>query len=115
MYKVLSNLKFMGKLYVKGDEVDLRKKLGDQLIAEGVVETSKKTLSEVKKREEEKRKDEEDKKKKDEEKEAKNYKEMSDKEIVNTLKDREIDYKEMSKEEAIKALERSDKVIDENK
>ena len=66
MYKALSNIKFMGKLYVKDDAVDLPKKLGKELEAEGVVEVLKESGAEKKKREnaEKKRKADEEKVKK---------------------------------------------------
>ena len=54
MYKALSNIKFGGKLYVKGDEIDLSEKLGEQLEKDGVVEYVKEEKEEKK---EEKKKD----------------------------------------------------------
>lgn len=122
MYKVLSNLKFMGKLYVKGDDVDLEKKIGEQLAKDGVVELLEKTQEEdIDDKtnvdngvdEAQKARDEE-KAKKDEEDSVKEYKDMGEDELINTLEAREIDHKDMSQEEAIEALERSDRVRDKN-
>ncbi len=123
MYKVLSNLKFMGKLYVKGDDVDLDKKLGEQLVKDGVVELSEKTRDENADDEsnvdngvdEAQKARDNEKAKKDEEDGKKEYKDMGEDELINTLEAREIDHKDMSREEAIEALERSDKVRKENK
>ncbi|MCK4454534.1 hypothetical protein KAU51_04330 [Candidatus Parcubacteria bacterium] len=120
MYKALSNIKFMGKLYVKDDAIDLPKKLGKQLEAEGVVEVLKETKAEKKNREdvEKKRKADKEKVKKEAEKlrneRIEKYEAMSDEELTTVLEEREIEHKDLSRENAINLLERSDRVRDEN-
>lgn len=115
MYKVLSNLKYNGKLYVKGDDIDLPENLGDQLTKEGVVEfletTSNDDGANVDNGVDEAQKARDNEKaKKDEEDSVKEYKEMEDDELITYAETREIDHGSMSREEVIETLERSDKV-----
>lgn len=120
MYKALSNIKFMGKLYVKDDAINLPKKLGKELEADGVVEVLKENGAEKKKREdtEKKRKADEEKVKKEAEKlrneRIEKYEAMNDEDLTAVLEEREIEHKDLSREDAINALERSDRVRDEN-
>lgn len=113
MYKALSNIKFNGKLYIKDDDINLPKELGKQLEDEGVVEILKETADQKKKREKEAKKIEDAKKKAEEEikKRIEKYKEMDDEELTAVLEEREIKHEDLSREEAIEALERSDRVI----
>lgn len=126
MYKALSNLKFMGKLYIKGDDVDLEKKLGKQLIKEGVVEISEKTRAEAKaekKKEAEERKENEEKtradeeaNKNDEEDSTKKHKDTSEDELTARTDEREIDHKDISTmEQAVEAPEKPDEARKEDK
>ena len=120
MYKALSNIKFMGKLYVKDDAIDLPKKLGKELEAEGVVEVFKETKAEKKNREDvEKKRKADEKNVKEEAEKLRNeriekYEAMSDDELTAVLEKREIEHKDLSRKDAVNALERSDRVRDKN-
>ena len=119
MYKALSNIKFMGRLYVKNDAIDLPKKLGKELETEGIVEVLRENSEEKKKREDaEKKRKADEKKKKEEAKKLRNerierYEAMKDDDLIAILEERKIKHKGLSKEDAINALERSDRVREE--
>lgn len=110
MYKVLSRLKYRGEVYEPGDEVDLKpNKLGKQLTDEGVVEVSEKTPAERRAEEKARKKDEREKAEREKKDSVKEYEDMDDKELVNTLEARGIDHKDLSREDAIKALKEDSK------
>lgn len=113
MYKALSNIKFGGKLYVKGDEINLEKKLAEDLEKEGIVEIVKETKEEKKKREKEEKEVIANAKKKaneEEKKKREKYEDMEEGKLKAIFKEREIDIKGKSKKEAIEILLRSDRV-----
>lgn len=110
----------MGKLYIKDDAIDLPKKLGSELEDEGIVKVLKETGAEKKKREdaEKKRKADEENVKKETEKlrneRIEKYEAMNDEDLTAVLDEREIEHKDLSREDAVNALERSDRVRDKN-
>lgn len=117
MYKALSNIKSGGKLYVKGDEISLEKKLAENLAKEGIVEIIEETKAEKEKAKKKEKEAIADAKKKADEKikaKKKEYENMNEDKLKAIFKEREIEHKNLSRKDAIKALERSDRVRDES-